>query len=117
MLEEMIAFNSDNNYQEFVKTPHFKLCNISYLDKLDEELIVKHSNVGEGLAVDKLCSDNEHYYTICFIRFNEKEENSEIELVGNRILDIESSDFDEFKEIVSIGIEKVILENRWLKRD
>lgn len=123
------AFKSDGNYQEFAKTPHFKLCNIAYLDFQDNECMVKHRDVCEGLAVERLCDSdevnlceteetdaNKTYYVVCFIKFNLDEEDTELEVVGDRILDIPVDEFEEFKEITNLGIQKVNLENRWIKR-
>lgn len=115
-----ITPKSDNKYKEYARTPHFKLCSIAHLEHNEGDLFIRHRDSCEGLAIEKLChnsydkeEDKKSYYVICFIHYNQKDDEAELDSVANRILDLESSEFDEFKAITELGIKIVELENKY----
>jgi len=67
-------------------------------------------SIKEGLCIEKQTL-NESYYVICTVRYDESEEDVYIEIVGDRLLDIEDDEFKLFKELLSTARALVRLTN------
>lgn len=70
----------------------------------------------EGLAIEKRC-DNNSYYVICFVKYNEKEHSCNVECVGDRILDVQDDEYSIFKSLLARASYKVIEANRRYKHE
>lgn len=92
-----------------IKIRNMRLTNISRLLLPSESedsnaLSFKTLDIKDGLGIEKLCDDKNHYYVISFIRYSACEEQAYIENAGNRILDLTPEDFKDFKQLANVGL-------------
>lgn len=66
-----------------------------------------------GIALEKIDVTYSSYYVIAFINYNRKEEEAELKSVGNRLLDVDYTDWDVVKELINEGIQLVNDANRY----
>ena len=69
------------------------------------KLSTKDLPVKEGLQIEYDYDGQEHYIVITFIKFGE--DGAVLEDICNRILELPTEEFDNFKELAQIGINLV----------
>lgn len=76
--------------------------------------------IESGLSIEKETDSPREfmkaYYVIAFIRYDKKHHNGYVEVVGDRILEVEDSEFPTFKELVRKAIEIINLKNMEVKQ-
>lgn len=83
-----------------------RLRNITQLTSIvSGKLSSKDLPVKEGLGIEYDYDGQEHYIVITFIKFGE--DGAVLEDICNRILELPTEEFDNFKELARIGINLV----------
>lgn len=92
----------------FVEKNNIRLQSITRASGIDDDgtLLTTKLPTKDGLGIE-YCYDGEHYIVISFIKYEPKEDGAYLDLVGNRILELNKDDFDDFKQIANIGIDMV----------
>lgn len=68
------------------------------------------TSMKDGLAIEKKINDNS-YYVVAFIRYNEEREQVEFEDVDFRILDIDKEDWNIVKDLIVSAKDIVLTQN------
>ena len=95
---------------EIEKKGKIRLHTISRLTGLDAktgEIITEQRPIREGLGIEYNYDDENHYIVIAFIQPYIDDYKIILDMIGDRILDIPTSEFDNFKELTRKGIELV----------
>lgn len=61
--------------------------------------------VAAGLGIEKQCKNSESYYVIAFVKIEDGEPN--IEVIGDRILDIDKSEWEDFQFLAKRAIDMI----------
>ncbi len=95
-----------------------------YLEKNGYRVASIHNMVyGEmpasyGLALEKRCEDNkDRWYVVCFIKYNERERDAMINVVGRRILDVNEGEWRLVKTMIDTAAKIVLLNNNEVRRE
>lgn len=92
-----------------VTTPNYRLHTISRIKtrtRNDNERVtyVEDLPVEEGLNIERLCDDGEHYYVIATVYPEDNEDRARIEFVNfERMLSITSDTWPEFRRLSKIA--------------
>ena len=92
-----------------VTTANYRLHTISRINvgtRIDNEQVsfVEELPVEEGLNIERLCDDGEHYYVIATVYPADNEDRACIKFIGfDRLLSITSGDWHEFRRLAKIA--------------
>lgn len=88
--------NNDQKLEILVEGERYRVCNICTFIGINEEntMLIKHNPLSYGLAVEQK-TDTNHYYVVCFIKWDSKENKPYIDDVDGRSLSTLSDLLDE----------------------
>lgn len=92
-----------------VTTSHYRLHTISRINvskRADGEKVPFFEDlpVEEGLNIERLCDDGEHYYVVATVYPDDNDEHAHIEFVDfDRLFSITSADWPEFRRLTKIA--------------
>lgn len=92
----------------FVEKNNIRLQSITQVSGIDDNgaFLTTQLLTKDGLGIE-YCYDGEHYIVISFIKYEPKEDGAYLDLVGNRILELDKNEFDDFKQLANIGIDMI----------
>lgn len=88
----------------YLKNDNYRISTIYSLDKGELPL-------NNGLELAKRCDNSNSWYTLCFIRYDKKEQWCDIEGVGTRLLDVEKDDWECVKQMIETASKLIITAN------